>query len=531
MTRVLILALLFVSSHSIVAQPYSLDAIQEEDLTFRALSVFGRDRLPVSAPSSYTITEHAKCGTPLLTEIATRWGSLSKATQATLANVFQRPTTQRSIFSPNDRFQIHFDLTGTHAVSSVDADGNGTPDYVDEVADTFEDTWELQVTDLGYREPPQDSDGRFDVFIRQLGNRGVYGLTFPDPGGITTASYMEIDNDYSESIYQTRNLDGMRVTVAHEFFHAVQFGYFASFDAAWWQEATATWMEDVAYDEINDYFQYVSVYLGDPEAPLDRFSWGDLRPFGASVFAHHLSEVYGRDQIRATWESLGSRTPTTYDINDIGDALPGGFAAVLPRFHVWNYFAGSRHRSGYYEEGIFYSDVPTVTLRPAAGAPENGNRRVDHFGASYLTFSTADLSGGLRVSFDLTTAATWSLSVLLITDSAVEVFYPSMATIDIPNPRTYREIVVVPAVVSSSGVRHNADYSITIDSGIQVPSHLIGDFDGNGDVGFSDFVDFAGSFGASASDDSFTASHDLDADGEVDFADFLVFASHFGDSL
>ena len=36
------------------------------------------------------------------------------------------------------------------------------------------------------------------------------------------------------------------MTIAHEFHHAIQFGYYANFDGSWWQESTSTWMEEVA---------------------------------------------------------------------------------------------------------------------------------------------------------------------------------------------------------------------------------------------------------------------------------------------
>ena len=48
------------------------------------------------------------------------------------------------------------------------------------------------------------------------------------------------------------------------------------------------------------------------------------------------------------------------------------------------------------------------------------------------------------------------------------------------------------------------------------------DFDGDGQVGFTDFLLFANAFGGS--DPRF----DLDASGQVDFADFLLFVNHFG---
>ncbi|MDE3260160.1 MAG: hypothetical protein OYM47_20190 [Gemmatimonadota bacterium] len=54
------------------------------------------------------------------------------------------------------------------------------------------------------------------------------------------------------------------------------------------------------------------------------------------------------------------------------------------------------------------------------------------------------------------------------------------------------------------------------------------DFDGDGTVGFADFVQFAAKFGLSQGDEGYDARFDLDGDGTVGFSDFLIFAGRFG---
>ena len=56
------------------------------------------------------------------------------------------------------------------------------------------------------------------------------------------------------------------------------------------------------------------------------------------------------------------------------------------------------------------------------------------------------------------------------------------------------------------------------------------DLDGDGTVGFADFLIFAGMFGAKQGDDRFDARADLDGDGAIGFGDFLIFANAFGSS-
>ncbi len=57
------------------------------------------------------------------------------------------------------------------------------------------------------------------------------------------------------------------------------------------------------------------------------------------------------------------------------------------------------------------------------------------------------------------------------------------------------------------------------------------DFDGNGTVGFSDFVLFAEAFGSDKGATGFDARYDLDGDGAIGFPDFVIFASRFGEKV
>ena len=53
-----------------------------------------------------------------------------------------------------------------------------------------------------------------------------------------------LDDDFAAAQFRHRHAGGnLRVTAAHEFFHAVQFAYDYDEDP-WLMEATATWMEE-----------------------------------------------------------------------------------------------------------------------------------------------------------------------------------------------------------------------------------------------------------------------------------------------
>ena len=510
----------------------------ERELHSRACGLFYPESLPEGSPY---VPGRAVCGTPVVMSIASNWNRLSKPAQEAFAVLFERPSRQRTIISSGRHFKIHYNVVGTGAVAQTDSiDVNGVPDYVDEVARTFEAIWDRQIGTLGYSEPVDDGDGFFDVYISDMASKSYYGLTWPtDFGDPTSAAYMEVDNDYAESIYQTGGLDGLHVTAAHEFHHAIQFAYYAS-DLMWWHEATATLMEEVMYPDVNDYLQYVDSVLNFPAASLDRWVGADEHPYGVAIFAQYLSTAYGPNSVRSTWDTLRDRNTGVYMIEDIDAGLPqGGFAEVLPGYAVWNYFTGTRWRSGYYPEGNLYGAAATETVAIIQNGTSTGSGKIDHLATEYIEVPTSTLSGGLRASFTLEDGGEWLLAALLVGASKVEAVKSPDGVMEIPNVSSYDRVVFIPVVRAMEG----SDYTYTYDissrtisgSGTGLDPLTIGtvniaaaDFDGDGKIGFMDFLSFAQVYGSTEPDGTYQARFDLNADGAINFADFLAFAQVYG---
>ena len=70
----------------------------------------------------------------------------------------------------------------------------------------------------------------------------------------------------------------------------------------------------------------------------------------------------------------------------------------------------------------------------------------------------------------------------------------------------------------------NATISLTVTGSITGPRKR-SDFDGSGEIDFTDFLLFAAAFNTT------NPTFDLDKSGSVDFPDFLIFVSHFGKSV
>ena len=463
-TRFFIFAVLVGGVEVYAETPHDLSPLpreQEVELFNRSAAIFRPDLLP---QDSHYFHDRAVCGTPVIMGLATQWPRLSKRTHQTFAHLFQRPSMTDSVTSPGGNFRVHYDTRGRHAVSPVDADGNRVPDYVEEVAITFDAVWALQIHGLRYRVPLDDGDGLFDVYIQQLGTSGVYGQTWPNVlGDPVTAAYLTVDNDYMDRIYATRGLDGLHVTVAHEFFHAIQFAYNAR-SLSWWHEATATWMEDVVYDDVNDYFQYTRFVLESPTVSLDsQPSLQDGHQYGACVYVHYLDQVFGRSAIRKTWEGLGEINATQYNIVKLDPAMPtGGFSGTLAGYVTWNYFTGTRYRDGFYEEGVFYQPAASVrTIAPTAGGQASGSGTVDHLASDYIEVVTKGLQGGLRADFTLAGEGSWQFWAMLIDNDGVGLLRLAGSRVEIPDAGHYDKIVFLPVSDALDGHDFNYDYRIS----------------------------------------------------------------------
>ena len=88
------------------------------------------------------------------------------------------------------------------------------------------------------------------------------------------------------------------------------------------------------------------------------------------------------------------------------------------------------------------------------------------------------------------------------------------------------EIWLVDAELTRAGQPETISPAIGV--ALQVAARASPDFDGNGLVGFSDFVAFAGIFGSQRGDSKFDARYDLNGDGGIGFDDFVVFSGSFG---
>ena len=408
-----------------------------------------------------------RCGTPYLLQAMSAASELSTEHQR-LKLVQRRPSTQHSLLTPSGHFRVHYDTEGRDAVDPTDDDANGIPDYIDLAATVLDSTWELEVEQLGYNPPPSDNGlgggEEYDVYFVELGGT-VYGWAYPGSSNAVTHSHLEIDNNFTDLGYrQTRGLDALRVTIAHEFHHAIQFGYYAGADGCWWQESTATWMEEVAYPHIDDYLQYLPHFLDEPYRALNSGACDSHHIYGTAIFSHFLDQHYSRDINRLIWEELAERQSANLDHFDrvIRRVEPGGLGVAIGEFAVWNYFTGRRHRRGFYAEGDKYPLVPTHDLAVAAKAVVRDSSLLDATGSSYLRLAPQLRPGGVTLAFEASLGA-WRRHLLLIAPDSIAVWPVAEPTVRVVDWDQYEEIVLVISSAEDHGVAYPYQVSVEFD--------------------------------------------------------------------
>lgn len=230
-------------------------------------------------------------------------------------------------------FRVHYTRSGADSV---------TDEYITLLALALEETWAIQIDQMGWPAPPPnpDGDGRYPVYVASLKdtegvlmgyvrNEDIIGDN-PNSGYVerwAAHSFMVIENDFAEMRSNGGDpIDLMRATVAHEFHHAIQFGYDAAEAHDWYYEATATWMEIETFglgmsaiEYVQDNFQYPEICFGAPDVD------GLSLEYGNWTFIQSLVDRHGDQIIMELWENIAEVegfTALERTLERYGETLP-----------------------------------------------------------------------------------------------------------------------------------------------------------------------------------------------------------------
>jgi hypothetical protein len=447
--------------------------LSEAEYAFeRALAIFrpARARLLYGAVSR----PDPRDGTLILRDLALRLGQLPPAKRSAAERILARPTDRadaihgyqsgaRRTCSPRMCFWW---VSRTHDAPSLrDGNRNRVPDWVDRTREVFAQVWAMEVRAFGYRRPLSDlrsrNDGgnrKLDVYVADVGREGLYGYcTTDDPRRRTAravSGYCVVDDDFARSQFDgsATGVHALRVTAAHEFFHAVQFAYDWREDL-WLMEGTAAWVEDEIYDSVNDNRQYLRTspiserlfYLPIDYYNPDPSEVDSGNKYGVWIYWRYLSERFGRDIVRHVWQRAGATEYSTQALVGALAARGAGFSDIFADFGVANLYPASA-----YSEGRNYpSPQPSRTMVGPSGVTRT-TIPMPHLSNDYYAFLPSGLSptATLTLTLDLPVPAASPRATALVEQPDGTVRRVEAAF----DPTSGRWVITVPAFGSSNRV-------------------------------------------------------------------------------
>lgn len=318
---------------------------------------------------------------------------------------------EESYISPSGKFEIFYYTSGDSAVSLEDNDGNGIPDYVDWVAEAADSSYRHEVLNLGFKDPIP-SGSVYRIVIEDMGFYGETRQSSPEPAG----TYFRLDNDFvgfpDNTDPEGQQKGALKVTVAHEFKHAIQFGqnnWQSPSGDLDWIEMDATLMEEVVYDDVNDYYHYIKtgLYSENPNSNSIFFRPSSSIP-GAYWHVSWMifySEAFGNGLFRDVWELIEVQNDLGID-EALTSVLPNygsDFATTFVQNHLWHFASGIRKGDddyGFDEKEFYpYSNVEASYSM----VPEEGIiiENVDRLAARYYEVTpSANDYGPIEVAVD-----------------------------------------------------------------------------------------------------------------------------------
>lgn len=360
----------------LIVAPAQANAAGTERALQRAEALLGA---PASAAATLSASETRRRSaglSALLRDVAVGLPELSGEQRRRAITLLRRPDEKsdpdnlgkEAASSPlcDANFCIHWSTSNRQAPSGEDSPPNGIPDYVESVADAAATSHAIENGTLGWREAKSDGnkgarngrggDGQVDVYITDL-SQGLFGYASPDFGerGRSRAGYLVVDNDYKGFGGSPLNL--MRVTMAHEYNHILQFTI-DTFQDVWMFESTATWVENEVFPDIDDYLNFLGSFAGGSTRPMATSDNRDQKIYGSAVWNHWLSGRFGPGVIREAWEVSPDVKPSDFAIAAYESAIrAGGGGSFSEEFSAFAAATAEWNSSPAFPDSALYPDM------------------------------------------------------------------------------------------------------------------------------------------------------------------------------
>ncbi len=303
--------------------------------------------------------------------------------------------------SPSGRFRLLFRRDGFHAVPDEDVSGTAIPDYIERAAEYADYSWQRQVAEIGFVDPVGATP--LTIEFRNIGTR-TYGYTVRDGETTRIVVHNTFLNFPPNDDPEGNQLGALKVTIAHELKHSIQFAtnrWQGDAGSTHWVEMDATMMENIVFPQVNDYYNYIGGTAGIFGNPGRSTPVAYSHVTWSLFFAEHLGMSYWVD----AWEQV-RRDPLIPMIRAMRRALDNGhdagnpgqygsdpydsdqgvsrFRELFVRNHLWHATSGSRTVDGYgFTESAAYPDAANELVPAPVPEPYMDTGQLSTLSAAY----------------------------------------------------------------------------------------------------------------------------------------------------
>lgn len=313
---------------------------------------------------------------------------------------YANPSEVETLDTVGGAFRLHFTRKGPDAVPAGDVNGDGFPDYVQELGETYEKVLTFYQK-LGFAKPMSDEggggDNRFDVYLLDFAGKGDGNYVSESCLGEACAGYMVQENDFAGYGYPTTAYANA-ILSSHEFFHAVQAGYDVK-QSSILSEGTAVWATEQYDSSLYDFENFLPGYLQHPDRSLDKPMIGpvDAFSYGSALFFQYLSERYGPQAILQLWKDCKNGAHGVANPNWFSALaalcereFASSFAEEFSTFAMWNL-----RTAVYADPAVSYAkgaSYPKVASLAGTLPYRDDDLRVFYASTQYLRFAPAGRS-------------------------------------------------------------------------------------------------------------------------------------------
>lgn len=334
----------------------------------------------------------------------------SRPTDLSGLYAFEAEDTVETLDGDSGLVRVHYSVEGPNQVLQGDEDGDGLPDFAQQVARSAEAVLAVYET-AGLRLPLNESE----MGLQQLGGNDALDFYLVDFAGMgdgqlgldacqggVCSGYMVMENDFAG--YGYRDLESAILTLtSHELFHGVQYAYLDDLPG-WISEGTAMWAEYLYDPQSEDFIAWCGRYLSEPDRGLELTPAGAFTgwEYGTGLFFGFLDAYLGPQTVVELMEELsrvgGEQTLSALETVILGQG--SDLVEVWTTFASWNLATG--RRAGGFQGYPFAAELDEIEATAEADFIVDDERvyplasvylYISHAGGSLLLGSADELSG------------------------------------------------------------------------------------------------------------------------------------------